>query len=382
LKWYHRKPDEHLWHFNKEALLNFFQNNGFECIHTSNFEDTIRNNVESQYYPNILSCIFKKKHIIEQQLDNFYKDKKILVTGGTGFIGSNIVDGLLNYNVSEIIIFDRTIKRQWSNVSNITYIEGNLLHDMDKLENIHFDVCFHEAANVDTTCIDNNNMLSTNYHAFVNLINICENKNAKLVYASSAAVYGNSKYPNKVGIDENPLNIYGESKLAMDKYLQDYTGYISIIGIRYFNVYGPGEDHKKNMRSMVKQMIDKVQNHQNVELFEFGEQKRDFVYVKDVVRCNLLAGMNYISGIYNCGNGNSVSFNEIYKIIYSYFRNETKIEYIKNKYDFFQNNTLADITETKNQLSFMCKYDIVDGIYDYITNYLCESDNYRYHNVL
>ena len=368
LKWYHRKPDEHLWHFNKEALWEFFQNNGYECIHISNFEDFIRNNSESQYYPNILSCIFKKKHPIEQQLYEFYRDKRILVTGGTGFIGSNIVEGLLDYDVAKITVFDRTIKKTFYNPFKITYIQGDLLHDIEKLDEIEFDVCFHEAANVDTTCTDADNMMSTNFQAFVNLINICEKKHARLIYASSAAVYGNSSHPNRVGTDESPLNIYGESKLAMDKYVQNYQGDISITGLRYFNVYGPGEDHKNNMRSMVKQMMDKIHEGRDVELFEFGEQKRDFVYVKDVVRCNLLAGMKNITGIFNCSHGVSVSFNEIYKIIYSYFRNDTKLVYIKNKYDFFQNNTLADMTETKSQLEFVCKYNIVEGIYHYMSN--------------
>lgn len=368
LKWYHRKPDEHLWHFNKESLLDFFHNNGYECIHTSNFEDFIRNNSESQNYPNILSCIFKKKQIIEQQLSDFYKDKKILVTGGTGFIGSNIVKGLLNYDISEIITFDRTFKNIIYN-DKVFHKYGDLLHDIDKLNEIDFDICFHEAANADTTCTDKNNMMSTNYHAFVNLINICEKKNARLIYASSAAVYGNSQtYPNKVGQCENPLNIYGESKLAMDKYLRDYKGNIHITGLRYFNVYGPGEDHKNNMRSMIKQMIDKISENKNIELFEFGEQKRDFIYVEDVVQCNLLAGMKNITGIYNCGYGEPVSFNDIYKIIYSYFRNDTKLEYIKNKYVFFQNNTVADMSETESQIDFVCKYNIVEGIYDYMTN--------------
>ena len=369
LNWYHRKPNEHLWHFNERSLKQFFEKYGFDCIYTSNHEDIIRINNESKYYPNILSCVFKNKNNNHNNFIHYYKNKTVLITGGTGFIGRNIVNELLPY-VKNIIIFDRTIKYTWDS-DKITYIKGDLLNDTDinHLYSYDFDILFHEAANVDTTCSDEINMVNTNFTAFKKLISLCETKLAKLIYASSAATYGNTDCPNSVGVNEIPLNIYGRSKLMMDNYIRENkdTLKITVIGLRYFNVYGNGETHKNNMMSMVTQMKHKIQNNIDVNLFEYGEQKRDFIYVKDVAKCNLLAGMSDSTNIYNCGYGDSISFNKIFEIIKTYYKSDSKINYIKNNYDFFQNETQAEITDTTKYLKYYPTYDIIKGIYDYIS---------------
>jgi len=367
--WYHRKPNEHLWHFNEKALKNFFKNYGFDCLYTSNHEDIIRKNNESKYYPNILSCIFKNINNNHNNFINYYKDKNIIVTGGTGFIGRNIVNELLKY-AKTIIIFDRTIKHTWDS-DKIIYIKGDLLNDVDIniLYSYDFDILFHEAANVDTTCIDEINMINTNFNSFKKIIELCETKLAKLIYASSAATYGNTNCPNIVGFNEMPLNIYGKTKLMMDNFVRENKDNfkITVIGLRYFNVFGNGENHKNNMMSMVSQIINKLKNNNDINLFEYGEQKRDFIYVKDIINCNLLAGLSETTNIFNCGYGESVSFNKIFEIIKTYYKGDSKINYIKNNYDFFQNETLADITNTTNNLNYYPKYDIVKGIYDYIS---------------
>jgi len=116
--------------------------------------------------------------------------------------------------------------------------------------------------------------------------------------------------------------------------------------------------------SMISQMSDRLRNNKPVSLFEMGEQRRDFVYVKDVARCNLMAGMSSVSGVYNCGSGTSVSFNEIFTILQSYYRNDSTICYIKNPYSFFQMETEADMRETLQGLGFSPIYTLSKGIYE------------------
>lgn len=331
---------------------------------------SIINKILNDNNNNILKLENNTTTINNDFLNYYYQNKTIVITGGTGFIGRNIVNILLKYRVKHIIIFDRTIKYTWNNTSKITYIKGNLLYDIDILKNKEFDILFHEAANVDTTDMNEKLMIETNYTSFIKLVHLCINKNAKMIYASSAAVYGNSAIPNTSGINEFPLNIYGKTKLMMDEYILKNKTFIPIpiIGIRYFNVYGNGETHKKNMMSMIRQMINKINNDEHINLFEFGEQKRDFVYVKDVALCNLLAGLTDETYIYNCGSGISTSFNDIFEIIKRNYPNKkSKINYIKNTFDFFQNETLAQLDETSKKLNYKCFYDINNGITDYIT---------------
>jgi len=308
----------------------------------------------------------------------YYNNKTIVVTGGTGFIGRNLVNGLLVHRPAKIIIFDRTIKQEWPReyvAGKIDIIQGDLTNpaDMAILRALEFDIMFHQAAVVDTTCKDWELIKKTNIDAFIELVDICNTRGAKLVYASSAAVYGNSPSPNKEWDGENPLNLYGNSKLEMDKYILRHKNMLKIpvIGLRYFNVYGCGEAHKKNMQSMVSQMAEKLNTGKLVELFEHGEQMRDFIYVGDVVACNLLAGLYEYSDVFNCGSGVAVSFNQLYGIICDYlglYQIEGNLKYIKNTYSFFQTHTLADISRTTQQLKFLPKYNIHSGVLEVINH--------------
>jgi len=293
-------------------------------------------------------------------------NKNILVTGGSGFIGHNLVKFIQNnYRESNIYIFDKTF-RKFS--KNIKFIKGDLLKDLDKLNKFKFDYIFHQAALVDTTVTDKKLMLDTNTKSFYRILDLAKNNNCKLIYASSAAVYGNSSAPNTVGINETPTNCYGESKLKMDKIALEFmkkNPNMIIIGLRYFNVYGHGEYHKKSMASMIYQLYLQMKQNKKPRIFKYGEQKRDFVYIKDVIQANINGALYGKSGIYNVGYGCSRSFNEIIKIINNYFSKNLDIEYINNPWTFYQNHTLADIKETKIGLKYNPKFNLENGIKDY-----------------
>jgi len=310
---------------------------------------------------------------------------KILITGGAGFIGSQIAKEISNrFPEYEITIFDKFNNRTKRENGNFKYfgdyknineldvkiINGDLSNhnDIQKLLEFDFDVIFHQGAISDTTVLDQEEVLKTNTISFRHFIEYCRNNNKRLIYASSAGTYGNSISPNVIGSGEIPENIYGFSKLQMDKISRKYLDQednLSIVGLRYFNVYGPGELYKRKTSSMILQLAKQAIEHKKVRLFKFGEQSRDFVYIKDVVNANILA-MNAKSGIYNIGSGVSRSFNDIVNILEKYLNYKIAIEYIDNPFDFYQNNTCADLSLSKSFLNYYPKYDLEKGIYDYL----------------
>jgi ADP-L-glycero-D-manno-heptose 6-epimerase len=214
--------------------------------------------------------------------------------------------------------------------------------------------------------------LRTNTISFKYFVNYCNNNNCKLIYASSAGTYGNSLSPNIVGCGEIPENIYGYSKLQMDEITRSQLSFndkLQIVGLRYFNVYGPREIYKRRTSSMVLQLAKQALDKKSVRLFKFGEQSRDFVYIKDVVEANILA-IKGKSGIYNVGAGVSRSFNDIIKILEENLRTSINIEYFDNPYQFYQNNTCADLTGSEVGLSYIPRYSLEQGIREYLAEIL------------
>lgn len=316
---------------------------------------------------------------------------KILITGGAGFIGSNLARKLkIEFPNCSVTIFDKfnTLDKNingnykyfgdYKNLLglNVEIIAGDLSNesDLQKLLSKPYDIIFHQGAISDTTVLNQELVLKTNTISFRILLEYCKDYKSKLIYASSAGTYGNTKSPNVEGYFETPENIYGFSKLQMDimarNYISNYPD-MHIVGLRYFNVYGPGEIYKRKTSSMILQLAKQILDSKSVKLFKNGEQRRDFVYIEDVIDANILA-IEGLSGVYNIGSGVSRSFNDIISIIASRMNYKININYIDNPFDFYQNNTQADLTNSFLNLKYTPKYSLEEGI----DNYLNEILNY------
>lgn len=300
-----------------------------------------------------------------------------LVTGGAGFIGSNIAAALSRRPTCHVVVVDDFSSGLWRNLVHIDCeVRARPCDHPDVLQEIasgRFTAIFHEAAITDTTITDQRRMLEVNTNAFADILAASAQSGTRVIYASSAGVYGNAPAPNRVGVDELPENIYGFSKLAMDRLAKTWYERhpAPIIGLRYFNVYGPGEAHKSEKEgnktsSMILQLYQQVKAGNMPRLFKYGEQKRDFVYIRDVIDANLAALDAPRSGICNIGSGHARSFNDVVEVL-GHRLNKTLIpEYFDNPYPFYQNHTEAELSETRSLLNWEPSWPLEEGMRDYI----------------
>ncbi|CRF50349.1 ADP-L-glycero-D-manno-heptose-6-epimerase [Helicobacter heilmannii] len=311
-------------------------------------------------------------------IPNTLENKTIVITGGAGFIGSNLAMYFQTHHPkARVIVIDKfreqtpptTSLGHFKNLLNFNgeIITADITKDLGVLKKLDFDYLFHQAAISDTTNTNQELVMKTNHQAFIKLLKIAIKKDARVIYASSAGVYGNTPAPNKVGFGQKPENIYGFSKLCMDKSALDFAheSFMPIVGLRYFNVYGPGEFYKHKTASMVLQLGLQALQYKEVKLFEFGEQKRDFVYIEDVIQACVKAMGAMTSGVYNVGYGKSHSYNDIVRLLQEHL-GDFKVTYIKNPYDFFQEHTCADIVPTHADLDYAPSYDLKRGVSAYI----------------
>ena len=300
---------------------------------------------------------------------------KILITGGAGFIGSNLAHALQEkYPNAKIYVLDNFSSGHFKNLIGFKgeVITGDIkdreLWDYLKRK-FYFDVIFHKAAITDTTVMDQKLMMETNADSFRYILDLAVEWGSKVIYASSAGVYGNTPPPMQEEKGLEPENIYGFSKLSMDRialeYMENYPE-MSIIGFRYFNVYGPREEYKGKTASMIFQLAVKMLKGQRPRLFKWGEQKRDFVYIKDVIKANFLALEKDVSGIFNVATGQARSFNEIVEILNRELGTNYDVEYFDCPYDFYQEFTQADLTKISKILGYEPEYSLEEGIHDYI----------------
>lgn len=289
----------------------------------------------------------------------------IIVTGGAGFIGSNIVKSLNQRGYTDILIVDDlTDGHKFKNMTDLQFLDY-----MDKddfivsiLEQEDFpdlvEAVFHQGACSTTTEWNGKFMMQNNYDYSKELLHYCLEREIQFIYASSAATYGNKTGFIEELEHEDPINVYGYSKFLFDQYVRRLLpeAQSQVVGLRYFNVYGPREQHKGGMASVAYHLNNQVQESGTVKLFAGcdgyadGEQKRDFVYVEDAVDVNLwfLEHPN-VSGIFNCGTGCSEPFNNVAKAVLDWHK-KGELQYIpfpEKLKGHYQSYTQADLTKLR-----------------------------------
>jgi ADP-L-glycero-D-manno-heptose 6-epimerase len=315
----------------------------------------------------------------------------IIVTGGAGFIGSALIAALNKRGIDDIVVVDRLGSDQrWKNLVNLRfadYIDKEEFLEMVAEDILPYspDAVFHLGACSSTTETDVSFLMDNNFEYTKQLAQWTTEDGIRFIYASSAATYGDGS--NGFADDEKnietlkPLNPYGYSKQLFDIWAKRNGLLDKIVGLKYFNVFGPNEYHKADMRSFVLKAFEQINATGKVRLFKShrpdykaGEQKRDFLYVKDAVDMTLFFYDNPdYAGIYNLGAGIARTWNDLAKAVFDAMGKKTNIEYIdmpdsvRNQYQYF---TEADITKLRS-----IDYDrqitsLEEAVTDYVQNYL------------
>lgn len=314
---------------------------------------------------------------------------RVLVTGGAGFIGSALVWALNQRGCERIVVCDHLgTDEKWRNLTPLhfeDYVEApDLRPRLESGALGKFDVILHLGACSATTERDASYLIRNNFEFTKDLAKWALNNGARFVYASSAATYGDGAHGMSDGAalePLRPLNMYGYSKHLFDLYAQR-AGFLNrIVGLKYFNVYGPNEDHKADMRSVVHKSYAQVLESGTIRLFKSykpeyadGEQKRDFLYIKDAVAMTLhLAATSSAGGLFNLGSGEAHTWNELVHAIFAALGREPKIEYVempealREKYQYF---TQADISKLRASGYRDPLIPLADSVADYVRNYL------------
>ena len=310
----------------------------------------------------------------------------IVVTGSNGFIGSNLIKGLNNLGHTDIIAIDDhsnpELKENITHCEISDYLEIQEFFDQVKtrrFDNQNIEAIFHQGACSNTMEWDSEYLYKNNLLYSKELLKLANRIKIPFIYASSASVYGGgSKFEESIE-NENPINLYAYSKFKFDQIVRQELkkNETQIVGLRYFNVYGPQEQHKGNMASVAYHLHNQLKDNDKIKLFEGshgygnGEQRRDFIYVDDVVKVNLWFLKNKkISGIFNLGTGRSQTFNDVANAVIDWNKKGT-IEYIEfpeKLRDAYQSFTQADITKLRKvgyEEEFL---SVQEGVFRYLNS--------------
>jgi len=315
---------------------------------------------------------------------------KIIVTGGAGFIGSNLVAELNARGEKDILIVDHLgSSEKWKNLRGLQF-EGfqdkkefreNFLNDLVEPA----EIVFHLGACSATTETDADYLMDNNYLYTRALCEWSLTNESRFIYASSAATYGNGEqgYSDDDAVTPTltPMNMYGYSKQLFDLWAMEHGLFNEIAGLKYFNVYGPNEYHKGDMRSVVHKAFEQIRDTGGASLFKSyrpdyadGEQVRDFIYVKDAVNVTLFFMENPdAAGLFNCGTGKARSWNDLAKSVFAALNKKSNIKYIempehlKNQYQYHTEAVMQKLKAAGYAKPFQ---SLEDGVRDYVQNHL------------
>ncbi|MDN3509491.1 MAG: ADP-glyceromanno-heptose 6-epimerase [Candidatus Neptunochlamydia sp.] len=323
-----------------------------------------------------------------------YDGQLIIITGAAGFIGSGVVHHLNEKGYNNLLLVDdyrQSIK--WTNLRNkrfIDFISRDEIFDFLEGHEQKVEAFVHLGACSSTVETDGDYFMKTNYRFSVKLAEYALENDHRFIYASSAATYGDGSLgfvDDESKLDSLiPLNIYGFSKQMFDKWLQEQGVLNRVVGLKYFNIFGPNEYHKGRMGSMVMHMVDQIQKTGKIHLFKSsepekygdGDQCRDFYYVKDAVKMTTFFLDHDIYGLFNVGSGQANTWNAMAKNVFKALGEPENIEYVPMAEDLlgkYQNYTCADMNKFHNaikekNLSFSNDYTFDSAIEDYVKNYI------------
>lgn len=312
---------------------------------------------------------------------------RIIVTGGAGFIGSAIVWRLNELGHDDILIVDRLDETdKWKNLAPLRfsdYIDADdFIDDLGDFKDVG--TIFHMGACSSTTETDVDYMLRNNYQYTKDLAEFAVANDIRFIYASSAATYGDGSAGMEDGTEDlnklRPLNVYGYSKHLFDQYAARNAMFEKIVGLKYFNVFGPNEGHKGDMRSLINKAFDQIKESGKLKLFKSahadygdGEFGRDFVYVKDAVEMTLHFMGKEGGGLFNVGSGNMHTWNALADAIFRALERPKKVEFIEmpeHLRDKYQYHTQADLTRIRDAGYTAETTPLDEAVADYVRNYL------------